>query len=101
MTSTAMSDVSCPKCRKRFGWRGDLKDRPPCPRCGHQVDAAVLAADQACLDEFATLLATLPGDATPSMLMRKRQLAGLSIGQAAVRLEISRSTLELIESPAN
>lgn len=28
-------DATCTKCRKRFGWCGELKDKPPCPKCRH------------------------------------------------------------------
>lgn len=30
-------DVSCPKCGRKHGWFGSLYERPPCPKCGHQV----------------------------------------------------------------
>jgi len=32
-------DGHCPKCRKKIGWYGTFKDRPPCPKCGHAVGA--------------------------------------------------------------
>lgn len=35
-------DVTCRKCRKRFGWRGELRDRPPCPKCGDVLPIAEL-----------------------------------------------------------
>jgi hypothetical protein len=43
----AMIDVSCPKCHKRHGYQGEIVDRPPCPRCGHQVPREELEADAA------------------------------------------------------
>jgi endogenous inhibitor of DNA gyrase (YacG/DUF329 family) len=46
-----MCDATCPQCGKRIGWSGEPKDRPPCSRCGHKVDPAVLARDQALIDE--------------------------------------------------
>ena len=43
----ALVDATCPKCRKRFGWAGEMIDRPPCPRCGHQLPLEELkAADE-------------------------------------------------------
>jgi len=29
----AFYDATCEKCGKRIGWFGELKDRPPCPKC--------------------------------------------------------------------
>ena len=29
-------DATCINCGKRFGWFGELKDKPPCPKCGHK-----------------------------------------------------------------
>ena len=31
-------DATCPKCSKRFGWTGNLVDKPPCPKCGWKDD---------------------------------------------------------------
>ncbi len=41
-------DATCPKCKKRFGWSGELIDKPTCPKCGHRDDPAGLqkAADE-------------------------------------------------------
>lgn len=30
-------DVCCPKCGKKYGWFGEMSNRPPCPKCKHQV----------------------------------------------------------------
>jgi endogenous inhibitor of DNA gyrase (YacG/DUF329 family) len=46
----SLCDATCPRCGKRFGWSGEPGARPPCPRCGHQIDPAVLAHDQAEID---------------------------------------------------
>ena len=32
----AFMDATCPLCGKRFGWNGNLLDRPVCPKCGHR-----------------------------------------------------------------
>lgn len=34
---TGFNDAVCSNCHERFGWQGELKDRPPCPKCGHKV----------------------------------------------------------------
>jgi uncharacterized protein (DUF983 family) len=46
-----MNDATCPKCGKRFGWVGELTDKPPCPRCGHEDDPEELDRVQKLLDE--------------------------------------------------
>jgi endogenous inhibitor of DNA gyrase (YacG/DUF329 family) len=79
---TAFLDDRCPKCGKRFGWRGRAADRPACPKCGHQVPAADLAAADAELDAFRRLLATHPRNATATELRGQRVAAGLTVGQA-------------------
>ena len=33
----AFNDARCPKCQRKLGWTGELKDCPPCPTCGHQI----------------------------------------------------------------
>jgi len=48
----ACMDAMCPRCRKRFGWRGRVVDRPPCPGCGHQIAREILERDQAEIDRF-------------------------------------------------
>jgi endogenous inhibitor of DNA gyrase (YacG/DUF329 family) len=42
----AFNDSHCPKCNKKISWVGDLKDRPPCPQCGHQVPLEELKRDE-------------------------------------------------------
>lgn len=54
---TGMIDVVCPKCCRRYGWVGKLKDRPKCPRCGHYIPAADLTEDSEALREFKEFLA--------------------------------------------
>ena len=49
---SAMNDVTCPKCKQHIGWQGKVTDRPPCPRCGHQVDRELLEADQKKVDDI-------------------------------------------------
>lgn len=39
-------DATCPKCGKRFGWSGELVERPPCPGCGHAIPAEELKAGE-------------------------------------------------------
>ena len=38
-------DVSCQKCKKKFGWYGTIYDAPPCPKCGAKYDVASLEND--------------------------------------------------------
>jgi Domain of unknown function (DUF4326) len=46
-----MIDVCCTKCRRRYGFAGEMTACPPCPRCGHRPDPGQLAHDQALLDQ--------------------------------------------------
>jgi PHP family Zn ribbon phosphoesterase len=39
-------DASCPKCKRRYGWSGTVKDRPPCPKCGYRVPPAPPAKEK-------------------------------------------------------
>ena len=48
----AFMDATCPKCSKRIGWAGEMKDRPPCPRCGHQLSPEKMEADAAEVERF-------------------------------------------------
>ncbi len=94
----AMIDAQCPKCRRRFGWHGDLTDRPACPRCGHQLPAAELAADQRRFEADLHALITHPRDATPALRKRQRELAGLTLKQAARQIGCTPRTLEDCEA---
>ena len=85
---SAMMDARCEKCGKRFGWSGEVADRPPCPRCGHQIDPAKLAADQAVFDEFRELLLRHPRNANATELRKQRTAAGLTVGQAVAETGI-------------
>lgn len=40
---SSFNDATCPKCGKRFGWQGNMVDKPQCPKCGHTDDPAELA----------------------------------------------------------
>lgn len=48
---SAFNDATCPQCRKRFGWHGEMKECPPCPKCGHQVDLAELERTEKLLEK--------------------------------------------------
>ena len=49
----AFNDTTCPKCKARFGF---LKECPPCPKCGHQIDPKEFEADEAEMKAFEQLL---------------------------------------------
>lgn len=49
-----MTDATCSRCGKRFGWMGALKDCPPCPRC--KFTPARSAEDDEALKEMEALL---------------------------------------------
>lgn len=89
----AFFDDSCPKCRRRFGWQGELTDRPACPKCGHQVPRAELEAGQKEMDDFQALLLTRADRSTGPQLARKRVTAGLSLRQAAKLLGLQPKDL--------
>jgi hypothetical protein len=52
----AFIDFTCAKCKKRYGWCGEITDQPPCPSCGHKPDATKLSKDQLELDRFRNFL---------------------------------------------
>lgn len=94
----AMIDAQCPKCNRRFGWQGDLTDRPACPRCGHRPDADSLAAEQARMDEDQRLCDLHPGKAKADELRSQRLLAGLTLHQAASQAGIPAKTISDCEN---
>jgi ribosome-binding protein aMBF1 (putative translation factor) len=102
VSDKAFIDVSCPKCRRKFGWFGTMTERPPCPRCGHEIDKASLAHDQAKIDEFRTLLAERR-EANPNwdQWRKARVAAGLTLRQAAKILEVAPVMLAAIERGEN
>lgn len=48
----SFNDARCPKCDKKISWTGDLKDRPPCPQCGHQIPLEELERAEKEMQEF-------------------------------------------------
>lgn len=48
---SGMMDARC-RCGKRFGWRGKVTDRPPCPSCGHALPLADLEREQAKIERI-------------------------------------------------
>lgn len=53
---SAFNDGQCPKCGKRFGWTGKVSDRPPCPKCGHQLPKEELEAADKQMEDFEKFL---------------------------------------------
>lgn len=98
----SMIDASCPKCGKRFGWSGSMIDRPPCPRCGHQLPKEELEAADAAMDAFEERLCELRA-ANPDYdkWRSARVAAGLTLRQAAKILEVDPVTLSDIERGEN
>lgn len=91
-------DASCDKCGRRFGWQGELTDRPNCPRCGHRPPDKELADAQAKMDDFERMLIELR-QANPGWdkWQKARVAAGLTLRQAAKLLEVAPQTLCDIE----
>jgi uncharacterized protein (DUF983 family) len=52
----AFNDARCPKCNRRIGWTGSLKNRPPCPGCGYQIPLEELQAAEDEMRAFERLL---------------------------------------------
>jgi len=90
----SMIDASCPKCGRRFGWCGELRDKPPCPRCGHRDDPAELAAAQAKMDRLKELAVSNP---TADLCREQRVQSGLSLRQAAKILGVDPRRLSDVE----
>lgn len=93
-----MIDVSCPKCRRRFGWAGRVVDRPPCPRCGFMPARADLEHDQQQLNDFRELLSELQ-TANPGWdkWQKARVAAGLTLRQASELIGMSAADLSAVE----
>lgn len=49
---SAFMDATCPKCKKKIGWFGDVTDRPACPKCGHAYSRHQLEQDQRQMDKI-------------------------------------------------
>lgn len=43
-------DVRCEQCGRRYGWRGKMADRPPCPGCSHITTVDLTAVQKQLLD---------------------------------------------------
>ena len=77
---SGMCDARCPKYRKRFGWRGRVVDRPPCPRCGHQLAREILERDQATIERALTAhKRPLPCGHTEADLCESTYIAGVAV----------------------
>ncbi len=86
----AFIDVTCKHCGKRFGWRGELTDpAPPCPNCGKDIRA----------DKDMELIKDMlgPQPMTAKGFFKARRYVGLSFGNAAQLLKITKEQLEDFE----
>lgn len=81
-------DATCDKCRARFGWRGEVRDRPVCPKCGYRGDERKLSEDAEAVDRMFMLLRTHPKDADGETLKEMRKFAGLGMRQAGELLKL-------------
>jgi DNA-binding XRE family transcriptional regulator len=95
---TAMSDVRCGKCGRRYGYQGEPLDCPPCPKCGATPPHDNLKHDQGIIDEFRSFLAEWATRKQLARPGRVRMAAGLTKGQAAKITGIERHRLHDIES---
>lgn len=90
----AFVDLTCSKCRRRYGFAGELKDAPACPHCGTRPDAKALAADAAAIDELRKVLddkskaewaARTPAQAEAYDAGRADYAAGMTLGDRLKR----------------
>lgn len=49
----ACNDFKCKKCGTRISWFGELKNAPPCPKCGTKIPADELEYLQFVVDVIA------------------------------------------------
>lgn len=80
----AFFDAVCPRCRLRFGWQGEIGDRPDCRRCGYRPAQATLDAAQVEMDRFRELLRTRD----VVKIREQRVAAGLTLRTAAKLLGV-------------
>lgn len=96
---SAFNDASCPKCSKRFGWRGQLTDRPACPGCGHRIPQEQLEAEQLELDRVEQqMLAEMIRDRESGAGDRQRLVDAADPERLKRRLEGARQARELMGS---
>ena len=89
----AFIDVQCEKCGRRFGWYGEMTDRPPCPACGHRPPQEDLE-DQA--RRFRAMMdAAAEADFNPFRLARKA--CELTLRAAARLLGMTPTALSAVE----
>jgi DNA-binding XRE family transcriptional regulator len=95
---TAMIDVQCPKCARRFGWGGKMVDHPGCPRCGYRPPQEALERSDRDAEAFGQRLRTAPALAEAETLRLQRVDSGLTLRQAARLLRVTPTHLSDIES---
>ncbi len=49
---SSFNDATCPKCGKRIGWVGNLRDKPACPKCGFRDSQEELERVDKMLEEM-------------------------------------------------
>lgn len=90
----SMIDARCERCGRRYGWCGEMRDQPPCPKCGHRPEQAALDAAQAQMDETERLIFSEPSQ---ELCGRQRVAAGLTLRQAAKLLGVEPRDLADVE----
>lgn len=93
---TMAIDFVCSRCRWRSGWIGDSAEIRRCPRCGKVPFG--MAKDLQTIQELMELMEIKASQMTPQQLRQSRVNAGLSEGQAAKLIGITKDDLRHIES---
>lgn len=78
----------CDECRTGFGWHGEFKDRPRCPRCGFLPNLSQLSEDAIESELIFMMIRTHPKDADGETLKAMRKFAGYGMRQAGELLNL-------------
>lgn len=91
-------DATCTKCRRRYGWTGTYLTKPPvCPYCGSAGHQPALESDMEMIRQARELFHEYK-TATPGPTRKNQRIAaGLTVGQAAPRLDLTPEVLKAVE----
>jgi ribosome-binding protein aMBF1 (putative translation factor) len=90
-------DLRCHACGHGYGYRGEPRDCPPCPRCKVPPERKDMGHDQEVMDEFRSFLRDWKERKTLARPGRVRMAAGLSLRQAAKLLDCDPTSLAEVE----